>query len=181
MAFYAGLAWLPEILQSQAWSAEAAGSLQALLNLVSIVPAFAVPVLASRLRAQVGVALVVVAAGAVGALGLLVAPGAAPAWVVLLGLGQGGTLGLALILPVLRAGTPGSVASLTAMMLSIGYLVAAAGPWLVGVARDLSGGWTAPLVVLLVITVLELVPGVPAARARRVHEAAPGGSDAAAA
>ena len=63
-------------------------------------------------------------------------------WMVLLGLGQGGALGLALILPVLRGGEPGSVATLTAMTLSVGYLVAALGPWVAGVLHDATGGWT---------------------------------------
>jgi CP family cyanate transporter-like MFS transporter len=88
----------------------------------------------------------------------------------LLGVGQGGALGLALILPLLRGGDAATVASLTAMALCLGYLVAAAGPWLLGAVHDASGGWTVPLVVLIAITVAELVPGVPAALDRRIGE-----------
>ena len=166
MAFYAGLAWLPEILRDRGWAAGEAGALQALSSLVSILPAFVVPVLAARRRTQTSVLLAVVAVAGVGVVGLLMAPAAAPAWVVLLGLGQGGALGLGLILPVLRGGRPASVASLTAMTLCLGYLMASTGPWLLGAFRDLTGGWTAPLLALLAMTVLELVPGLPAARDR---------------
>jgi CP family cyanate transporter-like MFS transporter len=63
------------------------------------------------------------------------------------------------------------VASLTAMSLGVGYLVASTGPWMLGAAHDLAGGWTAPLVVLLVLTVAQIVPGLPASRARTVHAA----------
>jgi CP family cyanate transporter-like MFS transporter len=166
MAFYAGLAWLPEILQDRGWSPGEAGALQALASLVSIVPAFLVPVLAARLPQQTLVLMTTVGVSAIGIVGLLAASAAAPAWVLLLGIGQGGALGLALILPVLRARGPGSVASLTAMMLCLGYLMASAGPWILGAVHDVIGGWTAPLVALLAITLLELVPGLPAVRDR---------------
>jgi CP family cyanate transporter-like MFS transporter len=89
---------------------------------------------------------------------------------VLLGMGQGGALGLALILPVLRGGDPPAVASLTAMMFSIGYLTAAAGPWIAGALHDATGGWDTPLVFLLAVTLLQAVPGVVGARDRRVRQ-----------
>ena len=58
-----------------------------------------------------------------------------------------------------------TVASLTAMALCVGYLVAATGPWLLGAVHDASGDWTVPLVVLIAITLAELLPGVPGGRA----------------
>jgi CP family cyanate transporter-like MFS transporter len=93
--------------------------------------------------------------------------------VLLIGLGQGGALGLGLILPVLRAARAGAVASLTAMTLGLGYLMASTGPWILGAVHDVVGGWTAPLVALLGITLLELLPGLPAARARVLPAPAP--------
>ena len=76
---------------------------------------------------------------------------------------------LALILPVLRAATPATVASLTAMALCLGYLVASVGPWVLGVAHDVSGDWTLPLVALAVITVAQLVPGLHACADRTLR------------
>jgi CP family cyanate transporter-like MFS transporter len=103
-----------------------------------------------------------------GVVGLLAAPGAALLWMVVLGLGQGAALGLGLVLPVLRGRDAEAVASLTAMAMGLGYLVAAAGPWLLGAVRDISGGWTAPLVVLAVVSVLELPVGALAVRDRTI-------------
>ena len=54
MAFYAGLTWIPTILEDHGYSAGTAGALQALSALVQLAPAFAVPVLAARRRDQVG-------------------------------------------------------------------------------------------------------------------------------
>jgi CP family cyanate transporter-like MFS transporter len=165
-SFYAGLAWIPEILVSKDYSEASAGGIQAFGSLVSMAPAFAVPLVAARLGHQLQILIFVVAAASAGVIGLLVAPSAGLVWVAVIGVGQGGMLGLALILPVLRARTAQSVASLTAMALCVGYVVAAAGPWILGLVHDVSGNWSAGLVALLAITLVQLVPGVPACRAR---------------
>jgi MFS transporter, CP family, cyanate transporter len=159
MAFYCGLTWLPSILQDDGYSEAAAGSLQALGNVLQIAPALLVPVVASRLRTQRPVLVGLVAIAAAGFLGLLLAPGVAPLWIMLIGIGQGGSLGLALIIPVLRGAGAAAVAALTALSLSAGYLLASVGPTLLGLSRDLSGGWTVPLVLLIALTLAELVPG----------------------
>ncbi len=154
------------MLEDAGFSKGEAGSLQALGSLVQLAPAFAVPVLAARSRDQVGLLLAIVGCAFAGVLGLILAPGAAAAWIVVFGIGQGGALGLGLILPALRGGDPATVAALTAMSLCVGYTVAATGPWLLGAANDLTGGWTVALVVLAAMCLLELAPGLPAARAR---------------
>jgi CP family cyanate transporter-like MFS transporter len=166
LAFYACLAWLPTILVADGASSAGAGALLALDSLVSAGPALLVPLVAARRATQTGLLAAIVALAAAGLLGLLLAPGLAIAWVVLIGLGQGGALGLALILPVLRARGPRPIAALTAMSLCVGYLVAASGPWLLGLVHDAAGGWDAGLAVLLAVTLLELAPGLPAVRDR---------------
>jgi CP family cyanate transporter-like MFS transporter len=169
MAFYAGLSWIPTVLEDHGYSAGSAGALQALSALVQLAPAFAVPVLAARRRDQVGLLWWIVLLQLVGALGLLLAIDIAPLWIVILGIGQGGALGLGLILPVLRGGGAASVAALTAMSLCVGYIVAAAGPWLLGAVHDAFGGWSVALIVFAAICLLELAPGLPASRARSIE------------
>lgn len=164
MAFYTGLTWLPSVLEAHGFSEGAAGGLQALSSGVQIVPAFLVPVLAGRRRTQTGVLATLVVLGVVAIAGLLAAPGAAVAWMVVLGLAQGGALGLALVLPVLRGRSGHAVAALTAMALSVGYLLASVGPFLAGLAHDATGGWTLPLVFMIAITAGELPAGIPACR-----------------
>jgi MFS transporter, CP family, cyanate transporter len=168
MGFYATLAWVPSILETSGVSKGRAGALLGVSTLIQFGPAFAVPALAARTRGQLPWLLLVVALTLAGVLGLLAAPHAALVWMVVLGLGQGAALGLALVLPVLRGRDAEAVASLTAMAMGLGYTVAAAGPWLLGAVRDASGGWTAPLVVLAAVTVLELPAGMPAVRDRRL-------------
>jgi len=166
MGFYAGLAWLPTILRSEGWSATSAGTMQAVANLVSFAPALLLPYFAVRMRTQTPLLVAVVSLMVLAALGMLLAIELAPLWMIAIGIAGGGSLGLGLILPVLRGGDVRTVAALTSMTLSVGYLVAALGPWLLGLARDLSGGWTVPLVLFLVISALELPVGIPATRNR---------------
>jgi len=160
MAFFSTITWLPEILESDGASEGFAGFLSGVTQLVQIAPAFAIPVLAARRPTQTHLLAVIVGTAFAGLLGVLVAPDAALVWMVFLGIGQGGALGLGLILPVLRGRDPGQVAGMTAMAMGVGYLIAAAGPAIVGGVRDATGGWTWPIVVLLVMTALQ----VPAAR-----------------
>jgi CP family cyanate transporter-like MFS transporter len=171
-AFYAGLAWLPSILEDGGYSAGQAGTLQALQalsSLISMAPAFLVPWLAAHRRTQTGILAGIVTLAAMGTAGLWLAPGVSLLWVLLFGLGQGGALGLGLILPSLRGTDARVTAGLLGMTLCFGYLIASSGPWVLGAVHDLSGGWDLPLVVLVGITLAELVPGIPATRDRKVH------------
>jgi CP family cyanate transporter-like MFS transporter len=159
MAFFSTITWLPEILESHGTSEGYAGFLSGVTQLVQALPAFAIPVLAARRPTQTHLLALIVGSSFAGLLGVLVAPGAALLWMVVLGVGQGGALGLGLILPVLRGHDPGQVAGMTAMAMGVGYLIASAGPAIVGAVRDASGGWTWPIIVLLAMTVVQ----VPAA------------------
>jgi MFS transporter, CP family, cyanate transporter len=169
MTFYATLAWLPSALEADGRSSSTAGALLALSALSQVPTAFLVPLIAHRRRTQLLPLLVVVASAVVGITGVMAAPDAAVLWVVFIGLGQGGMLGLAMMLPLLRSGDARTTGSLTAMALGIGYTVAAAGPWILGAVHDASGDWTAPLAVLLGMTLLELVPGIPATMDRTLR------------
>jgi CP family cyanate transporter-like MFS transporter len=169
-AFYGGLTWLPSILQDDGYSEAAAGALQAFANVLQFAPAFLVPVLATRRATQTWLLVLLTLVAAGGLAGVLLAPAAAIAWMAAIGFAQGGALGLALILPVLRGGSTHAVATLTAMSLSVGYLIAATGPWLAGLAHDLSGGWDATLALLIAITLTQLPVGFRATRAWTVTE-----------
>ena len=105
--FYAGLSWLPSILEDDGYSRGVPGTLQAVSELVQIAPAFLLPVIAGRRRAQTGLVVGVAAVQVAGCPGLLAAPDAALLWMAVLGVGQGAVLGLGLILPVLRGGDAG--------------------------------------------------------------------------
>jgi CP family cyanate transporter-like MFS transporter len=164
MSFYSSTSWLPEILQASGISEGRAGALNGATQLVQAIPAFAVPVLAARARDQRALLTAIVCFSLTGLAGVLAAPGVALLWMVLLGVGQGAALGLGLVLPVLRGRSAAEVASMTALMMGAGYIVAAGGPALVGAVHDATGGWTAPLIVLLAMTAPQLAAAWRAVR-----------------
>jgi CP family cyanate transporter-like MFS transporter len=97
----------------------------------------------------------------------LLAPTAAPyLWVVLVGVGQGGAFSLGLNLFVLRTRRVSDTARLSAMAQTVGYVISAFGPLLVGVVHDATGSWAPPVLLLLVLLVPQLVFGAAAGRAR---------------
>jgi MFS transporter, CP family, cyanate transporter len=167
--FYAGLAWLATILRDDGYSPEAAGALLAVFALGGIPTALVVPMLAERIRDQRGLAAAVTTLEAVALLGLLLAPDAALAWVALFALGQGGAIGLALALMVLRAPDAKVAAELSGMAQGFGYALAAVGPFAIGAVDDWSGSWDVALSVLAAATVPLLIVGVGAGRARTVR------------
>ncbi|QYC44501.1 putative transporter YycB [Nonomuraea coxensis DSM 45129] len=165
LTFYVVLAWLPTIFMERGVPAEQAGYLLSLTNLVQVAASLAVPVLAGRRASQVPY---VVGAGVLtvlGYLGVLLAPTTLPwLWMIVLGLGQGASFALVLLIIALRPADPAAVTALSAVAQSVGYVVAALGPLLFGYLRELSGGWSVPLTVALGVLAAQIVAGWLAGR-----------------
>lgn len=160
LTFYVVLAWLPTIFLENAVPADQAGYLLSLTNLVQVAASLAVPVVAGRRESQVPY---VVGAGALtvlGYLGLLLAPTSVPwLWMIVLGVGQGASFALALLIIALRPADPATVTALSAVAQSVGYVIAALGPLLFGFLREVSGGWSVPLIAVLGVLAVQIVAG----------------------
>ena len=89
-------------------------------------------------------------------------PGEAPGSLItlgataLLGIGIGLYFPLALTLPVDVATDPGEAASISALMLLVGYVLAAAAPVFLGVVRDATGNFELVTWILVAISVAML-------------------------
>ncbi|GAB5534591.1 MAG: MFS transporter [Rubricoccaceae bacterium] len=164
LTFYVILAWLPDLLQSRGMSAADAGWMLALSQGAGIVGSATFPLWASRMRDQRPIIWFIVVIEGL-SLGGLFLPGTdlVALSVTALGLVLGGSFGLTLLFLILRADTSETATALSGMAQSVGYLVAATGPPLFGWLYDLSGGWVIPLGSLLVVLVLKLIVGLPAA------------------
>ncbi len=166
LCFYAVLTWLPSIYRDAGMSPAAAGLLLSVTTLAQAPAALLLPRLAARLPDQRGRSLLGVLLTAGGFLGVLLAPMAAPyLWAALLGVGLGAGFALALLFTVLRARTSAETARLSAIAHTIGYTLAAAGPFVVGALHSATGTWAAALVVLLVACAGQVVTGMGAGRA----------------
>ncbi len=165
LGFYVSITWLPEVLHDRGLTIAQAGWLLSLMQFVSLPTTFAVPVLAGRRASQRGLAVIITLLCLIGYTGLLSSRGAlVPLWIVLLGLGQGGSISLALTLFALRSRNAQQAAELSGMAQSLGYLLAAVGPTLLGYLHDATRDWTIPIVILIAVTVIQLFAGLGAGR-----------------
>ena len=76
--------------------------------------------------------------------------------------------GLSLFLFTARAADGHAAAELSGFAQGIGYLIASAGPLLLGLLHAATGGWTIPAWTLLAIATLQLTAGLLAGRARTI-------------
>ncbi|MDW5330274.1 MFS transporter [Plantactinospora sp. KLBMP9567] len=165
LTFYTALAWLPTIYTDAGLAPTEAGFLLGLANLTQIATTLTVPVFAARARTQRGYVTAAAVLTIAGYLGTLLAPGSASwLWAILLGLGQGASIALALLLIALRAPDAGTVTALSSIAQSMGYVLAATGPVLVGALHQASGEWAVPLGSVLVLLVAQLAVGLKAGR-----------------
>jgi CP family cyanate transporter-like MFS transporter len=167
--FYSLFSWLPSIAQEHGVSATAAGAALGVFSFVGMPMSLLVPVLAERRRTQTGIATVLSLVTLAGLVGLLVTS-AQPffLWATILGVAQGGAFGLGLTLLVLRAPDGPSAAELSGMAQTTAYFVAAAAAFLLGVLHDVTGNWTASVIVVVAATVGQLAFGVTAGQDRLV-------------
>lgn len=161
--FYGCITWLASLFIDRGWGEAEAGSLVALMTGIGLVATLAVPILADRYgsrRSQL------TAAGVLSLLGMLeiaLTPEEPPgslltyAATMLVGLGIGAYFPLALTLPVDVATDPGEAASISALMLLVGYLLAAIAPVVLGIVRDVTGDFDA-VTWILVGVALSMIP-----------------------
>ena len=157
--FFSILAWYAPVYQAQGWSDAAAGSLLAILFAMQLIGTSTVAAAAARRMDRRLLLLIGTLLSVLGLAGVAFAPLSAPwIWAVLTGLGLGVQFTTALTLPVDFGATPEEVGRLTAMAMSVGYLLAAIGPVAVGWLRDLTGGFEVPIAILVVLVIALTLP-----------------------
>ncbi|MFY3136821.1 MFS transporter [Achromobacter xylosoxidans] len=171
--FYVGVSWLPAILRDAGYSAERAGSLHGLLQLMSAGPALFLAPVVRRMKDQRAAASCAALSSLVAFVGLIAAPAWATLWIVLLGLGTGGGIILGLMFVGLRASHAQQAAALSGMAQCVGYLFAASGPALVGAMHDGLGGWSVALGLCAALCLAMAGCGLLAGRAIQIGQFRP--------
>lgn len=169
--FYCTIAWLPEILRSHGMSMSLAGWMLSLMQFASLPSTFFTPVLAGRFRNQKSIVLGLGILYLSGMAGLLY--GGSPAmltfWVILIGIGQGSSISLALTLIGLRSENAHQAAALSGMSQSAGYLLAAIGPSFVGFLYDHTHSWNGPILLFIAALIALIGTGLGAGRNLYIH------------
>ena len=170
---YSIFGWFAQVYRDAGFSAATAGLLLGVITAISIPLSFWVPSIVARLHNQSWLILALVACYPIGYLGLIFAP-VAGAWVWAVAVGIGASIfPLVLTLIGLRARTSEGTAALSGFTQSVGYLVSAVGPLGMGVLYGVTGGWTVPLTVLLILVVPQLVAGMMVARPSYIEDHLP--------
>ncbi len=153
MHAYVQFGWLPQVYRDAGLSPTYAGALVALIAGTGIVGGLTMPTLAARARSLAPAVLGFGALLAGGYAGLLAAPATLPwLWALMLGI-AGFAFPLAIALLTARTRRPDVTAQLSGFVQPVGYLLAALGPFVVGLIHEATGGWTLVLWLLLATAV----------------------------
>jgi CP family cyanate transporter-like MFS transporter len=167
--FYILVTWLATIAVSTGRSAITAGIDVMIYQAGALLGALVVPVVLRRGAARWVPAILPVIALA-GTAGLIAAPEAILAWVIVLGPASGASLGVSLTLMAQRARDHHGASALSGMAQSVGYLLAAAGPVLFGALHSATDAWVLPLLLVAAALVGQAWSGLAAGRERFVLE-----------
>jgi CP family cyanate transporter-like MFS transporter len=169
LAYYTVTAWLPTLLvEDVGVPSGPAGVGMSLFQVLGIPGTLVIPLLARRSRRQGWLGLCVAGSWALMVVGLLVAPSAWLVWSVVGGVAQGAGISLAFTVLVLRASDAAAARSLSSMTQLVGYSLGASGPVLAGWLYGATGGWTAPLLLLVGVCTVMAAASVVAGRDRTV-------------
>lgn len=170
MQAYAIFGWFATLWRDNGFGPAAAGALVGVVAGISIPLSAWVPRLVARPGDQRAVLFAVMLMYPVAYAGLLVAPHSlAVLWALVLGAATT-TFPMVLTLIGLRANTAEGTAALSSFTQATGYLMAAIGPFGVGVLHEASGGWTVPLLALAGLVVPMLALGSYVSRPAAVEE-----------
>ena len=156
LIFYALAAFMPSMLAEKGSSAAGAGSLGALLQIVSLLGVLAVSFVPARGRARQLLALTVALMVLTGVLGIwLGSSGSMWLWISLIGVGTASIFSLCLVLFAARTDHSAEAAAVSGMAQTVGYSVAVLGPLGVGVLYEWVGSWTHTMPLLVILGVVE--------------------------
>ena len=166
---YAIFGWLPTIYIDAGLNPSAAGLMLTITTGLGLPLAFWIPHHIATTRRPQWLMALMPSCGLMGYLGLLIAPTTLPwLWATLLSVSLGSFPAFLALTPM-RGHTPAGTAALSGFSQSIGYLLAAIGPFAMGVLSEATGGWTVPLIFLLALCLPLAVFGQLAVRPRSLE------------
>jgi CP family cyanate transporter-like MFS transporter len=170
--FYILVAWLPSILGDTGMSALHAGWMLTLVQISSLLASFGVPWISVRLpNHHPALALAVSLLCATGFAGLALFPSHPVVWMILCGLGLGGSLVLSLSFIAMRAVNAQQAAALSGMAQGVGYSIGAAGPLVCGLLQDWLQSWLSTLWMMVAMALVQAYAAYGAGRRRYIGQA----------
>jgi len=154
--------WGPTLLQARGLDATRSGLVLSVCYISQTIAGLLAPIVAGKWRDQRLIVAAMVVLTALGLLGFVCAPvGSLKLVAFVLGIGQGGAFGVALLLFALRTRDPHSASQLSALAQTVGYVFGGlAGPFAVGVIYDWTGSWTVVSLFFVAVSVASLLSGI---------------------
>lgn len=165
--FYSVVAWLPTIAKNAGLSGDQASMIAGLFQLFALPFAFAVPVIATKMTNRQPIMLAAGIASMIGTVMMFFAVNSFAYFCVvafLLGAGSTTTFVLAMTLFGLKTKSAADTRNLSGMVQSLGYLIAALGPIIVGNLNAQTHSWFTSVIVILIAAFLFTVFGMLAER-----------------
>lgn len=167
--FYVLVAWLPEMLISQGIPSSKSGGMLSLLQLTLLPTTFIIPIIAGKRPNQKSLVVISFALFTLGISGLMFSSLAVISLsIIAIGIAGGIAFSLSMMFFNLRTSTPKEAADLSGMAQSIGYILAAVGPFLFGLLHDLTNNWQSSLFLLIGMTIILLFVGLNAGSSKKV-------------
>ncbi len=167
LLFFTLIAWLPDMMISRGLSPVEAGLLVSLMQIIGLSGSFFAPIIAVKFRDQVGIIWILGLMYLVGFSSLF----SMTLWVNyiglgIVGLGLGSSVSMAYTLIGLRTDHEKTTASLSGMVQSTGYYLAALGPLLFGISFDIFQNWDFLIYLTLICSVLFIYFGAKSGESR---------------
>ncbi|MEJ1155321.1 CynX/NimT family MFS transporter [Microbacterium marmarense] len=160
--YYGLTTWLPSFAADELnLDATSAGAVASIYQGVGIAGAFVVPLL-SRFAPRWVAPFVICVSWLTVSIGLLAAPQLLWAWLAVGAVGHAGGFVVIFSALVAVSRSDGEAAGLSAMVQGFGYAIGALGGPVIGLLHERSGGWSAPLTLVLVLSSLYCVALVSA-------------------
>lgn len=170
--FYSIVAWLPSIAESAGISHNSSSLIAGLFQLFSIPAAFLAPLIATRARNRQPIVLGLGLLSFIGVAMMMLPIGSMIYYVIisiLLGLGIAGTFAFIMTILGLKTDNPADTSSLSGMVQSLGYLIAAIGPVIIGKFKALTGGWLVSEITTLIVIALFVAAGLYTEKENKIY------------
>lgn len=166
LVYYGITAWLPSMMQSRGYTLDQAAMIAVYFQVISLPATLGVPILCARMRDQrklfIVFAIMLITGFSVLSFAenivTIIISLALAAW------GIGSALGFSFTFASLRVENAQQSAALSGMGQTMGFVVAAFAPTIMGFMYDISNSWTMPFILLISCSVMWLILGIPLAK-----------------
>ena len=169
--FYSAAAWIPEMFIAQGFEAEKAGWLVTVSHISQIPFTFITPIIASKMNNQRPIVVMFTIFYLIGFTGIVMEwSNYAIIWMMCIGFASGSSFGLSMIFFTLRTKTAYEAAEISGFAQSLGYLLAATGPFLFGFLKDITGSFFVPSLIFIVVVLILFASGFVAANNKLIRQ-----------